>query len=284
MIRFFGLAGKEKAADIVFSKTPAAVPLNARSESITHGGFDNDVATMTSVIRRVLDVPDTSAVVDYFEETIPGIDRPGVGAVRSLRVAPTREPASRSLAATPQRARAVRAATARKKWTVMVWMAGDNNLEEFGDKDIAEMKRVGSNDDINVVVQLDAMRDDNTRRYFVREGGRPDEDVVEELGETNTGDPAVATDFFRWAIDRYPADRLLGVIWNHGAGIDDTDVYRAAARGAGGGNGVRPSAREESALQPSSSSLFPDHGRGRPPTIGRSRSTTRRRTFSTTSS
>ncbi len=125
----------------------------------------------------------------------------------------------------------------------MVWMAGDNDLEEFGDKDIAEMKRVGSNDDINIVVQLDHMSDDNTRRYFVRSGGEPDDDVVEELGETNTGDPIVATDFFRWAIDRYPADRLLGVIWNHGAGIDDTDVYRSArggngARGATGGNGA----------------------------------------------
>ena len=61
----------------------AGRPLTARTESITHGGFDNDVATMTSVIRRVLDVPDTTAVVDYFEETIPGFDRAAVGAVRS---------------------------------------------------------------------------------------------------------------------------------------------------------------------------------------------------------
>ena len=197
---------------------------------------------MTSVVRRVLDVPDTTAVVDYFEESIPGIDRAAVGAVRSARVTPP-EPAPRSITRIPSRAPAVRAAAARKKWTVMVWMAGDNDLEEFGDKDIAEMKRVGSNDDINIVVQLDHMSDDNTRRYFVRSGGEPDDDVVEELGETNTGDPIVATDFFRWAIDRYPADRLLGVIWNHGAGIDDTDVYRSAgggngSRGATGGNGA----------------------------------------------
>ncbi len=235
LIRFFGLAGTEKVADIVFSKTPPGVPLTARSESITHGGFDNDVATMTSVVRRVLDVPDTTAVVDYFEETIPGFDRAAVGAVRTDAV----EPAPRSATRRSPGAPAVRAATARKKWTVMVWMAGDNDLEEFGDRDIAEMKRIGSNDDINVVVQLDRMSDDNTRRYFVRAGGQPDDDIVEELGETNTGDPVVATDFFRWAIGRYPADRLLGVIWNHGAGIDDTDVYRRArASGTrGGGEG-----------------------------------------------
>ena len=74
MIRFFGLAGTEKVADITFAKTAPGTPLNARTESITHGGFDDDVATMTSVIRRVLDVPDGTAVVDYFEEMVPGFD------------------------------------------------------------------------------------------------------------------------------------------------------------------------------------------------------------------
>jgi len=81
LIRFFGLAGTEKAADIAFSTTGEATPLNARSLSITHGDFDNDVATMTSVIRRVLDVPDSTAVVDYFEDVVPGFDRSSIGVV-----------------------------------------------------------------------------------------------------------------------------------------------------------------------------------------------------------
>ena len=82
MIRFFGLAGTEKIADIAFSRSGQGTPLNARTESTTHGGFDNDIATMTSVLRRVLDVPDSTAVVDYFEDAIPGFDRPSVGAPR----------------------------------------------------------------------------------------------------------------------------------------------------------------------------------------------------------
>ncbi len=224
MIRFFGLAGTQKLADVVFSRSTTGAALRDRSESITHGGFDNDIATMTSVMRRVLDVPQATAVVDYFEDAIPGFDRAAVGA------APAEAP-SRTASARPMRA-AARPSTAKKKWTVMIWMAGDNDLESFGDRDLAEMKRVGSTDAINVTVQFDSMRDDRTRRYYVREGGRPGDDVVEELGETNTGDPAVAADFFRWAIERYPSDRLLGVIWNHGSGIDETDVYaRGGARG-----------------------------------------------------
>ena len=239
LIRFFGLAGTEKVADIVFAKTTATGPLDARTQSISHGGFDNDVATMTSVIRRVLDVPDATPVTDYFEETVPGFARAAVGMARSGRPAAT----TRTAAASAARAGAAPAgpATARKAWTVMVWMAGDNDLESFGDKDLAEMKRVGSTEQVNVVVQFDSMRDDRTRRYAVTKGGDADADIVQELGETNTGDPLVAIDFFQWAIERYPAERLLGVIWNHGSGIDDTDIYAGAApRGAAGGRGAAP--------------------------------------------
>ena len=86
LIRFFGLAGTEKVGHITFSQSPAGTSLNARTESVTHGGFDNDIPTMTSVIRRVLDVPDSGAVVDYFEESIPGFERAAVGTARRKRI------------------------------------------------------------------------------------------------------------------------------------------------------------------------------------------------------
>lgn len=120
----------------------------------------------------------------------------------------------------------------QKKWTVMVWMAGDNDLEDYGAEDIEEMKAVGSNDDINVLVQFDRMSDDKTRRYYVRKGTTMDADVVQTLNETNTGDPKVAIDFFTWGVKTYPAQHYLAVLWNHGSGIDEEDIYRSAkARG-----------------------------------------------------
>jgi hypothetical protein len=225
LIRFFGLAGTQKVADVVFSVTEASARPAERSASVRHGGFDNDPATMTSVVRRVLDAPDTAAVVDYFEDPVDGFERGAVITRGALAPAAHAAPA---MTAAP----AVRRQVGRTPWTVMVWMAGDNDLEDFGTKDLMEMKRVGSSDRVNVVAQFDSMRDDRTRRYHVRPASRLDEDVVEQLGETNTGDPAVATDFFTWAMTRYPADRFMAVIWNHGSGIDETDVYRRArARG-----------------------------------------------------
>jgi hypothetical protein len=119
-----------------------------------------------------------------------------------------------------------------KQWTVLVWIAGDHDLDEFGLADIGEMKRVGSNDDVDVVVQFDRWRDQQTgaepqtSRYHLHRDTTLEEDLVEELGETNTGDPQVAIDFFSWGIERCPADKVLAIIWNHGSGIDETDIFK----------------------------------------------------------
>jgi hypothetical protein len=121
-----------------------------------------------------------------------------------------------------------------KSWTVMVYLAGDNNLDEFGVTDLREMKKVGSTDQVNVVAQFDREGEGvRTRRYYVRKGGTLDADVVEELGETNCGDPKVLADFVKWGIKNYPAAHCMLVLWNHGAGWDDTNVYRLAREGMG---------------------------------------------------
>lgn len=118
--------------------------------------------------------------------------------------------------------------TAQKTWTVLVWIAGDNNLDEFGLKDIAEMKEIGSSEQLDILVQFDRAGDTGTRRYHLKAGTDLSDDLVEDIGETDTGDPAVATAFFTWGIQRCPSDHVLAVLWNHGSGIDETDVYRSA--------------------------------------------------------
>ena len=46
-------------------------------------------------------------------------------------------------------------ASTQKKWTVMVYMAADNNLETYGVQDMNEMESVGSSSDVNLLVQFD---------------------------------------------------------------------------------------------------------------------------------
>jgi len=70
-----------------------------------------------------------------------------------------------------------------------------------------------------------------TRRYYLRKGTPLEADKVGELGETNCGDPKVLADFIKWSVKNYPAQHYLLVLWNHGAGWDDTNVYRLARHG-----------------------------------------------------
>jgi hypothetical protein len=113
-----------------------------------------------------------------------------------------------------------------KSWTVMVYMAGDNNLDSAGVADLKEMKKVGSTDQINILVQFDrAGAKLATNRYYVKKGGTIANDKVSGLGETNMGDPAVLQDFVTWGIKKYPAEHYLLVLWNHGAGWDDANLF-----------------------------------------------------------
>lgn len=114
-------------------------------------------------------------------------------------------------------------------WTVMVYLAGDNDLDGAGVGDLKEMKKVGSKNGLNIVAQFDRIgKKGTTKRYFIRPGSELGADVVKDLGETNTGDPKVLTDFILWGAENYPAEHYLVVVWNHGAGWDDENIYRLA--------------------------------------------------------
>ncbi len=113
------------------------------------------------------------------------------------------------------------------QWTVMIYLAADNDLEEYGIGDVNEMEVVGSTTNVNVVVQMDrAPGYDSTngnwtdaRRLYItrdRDVDRINSEVVETLPETNTGDPAVLADFVTWTMDNFPAQRYALILWDHG--------------------------------------------------------------------
>jgi hypothetical protein len=150
-----------------------------------------------------------------------------------------------------------RTAEKKKRWTVMVYLAGDNNLDSAGVADLAEMKKVGSGDHVSIVAQFDRSgRKGLTNRYVLRKGTPLDADVVTALGETNTGDPAVLRDFVTWAVTSHPAERYMLVIWNHGAGWDDSNLYAGDYFGGAAppvvrkGVVVRPGTARGRALEP----------------------------------
>ena len=112
------------------------------------------------------------------------------------------------------------------KWTFMVYMAGDNNLSSAGEKDLAEMRQVGSTPKVNILVQFDNAGDYGTQRYRVLSGGQNDQ--VMSLGETDSGDPEVINAFIAWAAQHYPAERYALVLWSHGGAWEPAAVDKIA--------------------------------------------------------
>lgn len=113
-----------------------------------------------------------------------------------------------------------------RAWTLLVYMCGDNNLESSAAADLRELTRIGSTNDVAVVVQFDRYhKGEPTRRYYIEKGRALARSIVDTLGETNDGDVKTLIDFIDWGVEHYPARRYMLDIWNHGEGWDDTDVY-----------------------------------------------------------
>jgi hypothetical protein len=112
------------------------------------------------------------------------------------------------------------------KWTFMVYLDADNNLEEDGIDDFMEMSSVGSNSDVNIVVLFDRIDGysteygnwEDTRRGIVNKGDTPSASWGEGLGELNMGNGSTLTSFINWGTATYPADNYALVLWNHGGG------------------------------------------------------------------
>ena len=114
-------------------------------------------------------------------------------------------------------------------WTVMVYMAGDNNLSTDLLKDLGEMEAVGSTDKVKVVVQIDTFGG-TTKRYLVKKGRSL---LLEDLGEQNMADHKTIRDFIQWAAGRYPASRYALILSSHGDGLAKRIPYHPAERTQG---------------------------------------------------
>lgn len=113
--------------------------------------------------------------------------------------------------------------TGSANWTIMVYLAADNNLDSYALKDLNEMESVTLPSGVNVVFMLDRLGNNNTFRGQVR----PDTNTnaigsYTSITEVNSGDPATLTGFINWAASNYTAQNYGLVIWDHGGGLSGT--------------------------------------------------------------
>ena len=100
-------------------------------------------------------------------------------------------------------------------WTILVYIAADNDLEMYALDDLMEMQAVGSTSRINITAVFDGKAQDDSKYYFV---DKNDLKVIKTPPELNMGDPQSLKDAAEWAFSTYPADKYALILWNHGSG------------------------------------------------------------------
>jgi hypothetical protein len=110
-----------------------------------------------------------------------------------------------------------------KKWTFIVYLDADNNLDGAGYADMTEMEAIGSNFDLNIIVLFDGrtVAGPDSHCYYIEPGSRTEIPLTLinsswTTGELNMGDPQTAIDFANYVFVEYPADKYLWDMWNHG--------------------------------------------------------------------
>lgn len=133
----------------------------------------------------------------------------------------------------------------KKKWTVLLYMDGNNNLYAPMHDALNSLETVGSNKDVNVVAEIGGNPGDKAhgggiletiidmtskdkkvetvKRFYVTKEDTPSEKItspeIMDLGEKDMGDAKTVSDFLEWGIKKYPAEHYAVVLFNHGAGF-----------------------------------------------------------------
>ena len=97
-------------------------------------------------------------------------------------------------------------------WTWMIYLATHNNAATAGDESVQRIRQAQIDDNVRVLIQQ-ATPAGSVRRVV---GASPE--VVSDLGQIDSGDPATLLDFVRWAAATAPAQRYALVLWSHGSG------------------------------------------------------------------
>lgn len=143
----------------------------------------------------------------------------------------------------------------KRKWTFLLYMAADNNLEGDGITDFNEMEQVDYGEDANLLVLFDRSENydatngnwTDTRLYRISKDEQQNKTLIaserldcEELGlkkdgatELDMANPLTMSGFLSFARRCYPAENYALIIWGHGTGWRSSELpaepYRAVA-------------------------------------------------------
>jgi len=124
-----------------------------------------------------------------------------------------------------------------KDWTVLIYADGNNELEPDIWKSKIDAEKVGSSDNINIVMEIgresrelariirpnERIPDDEdndeenwsgVRRYYI---SNSQSKLIKDLGKHNMADPLNLYGFIKWGMENYESQRYMVVLASHGA-------------------------------------------------------------------
>jgi hypothetical protein len=118
-------------------------------------------------------------------------------------------------------------------WTIMIYMCGDNEFEQFADNDFKRIASVGSSANVKIVIQFDHAQHDKasptdpyephwseTLRFYVRKAMPAlRATAFANLGEQDMSSGKTVAAFVEDAQKRFPANHYALVMWGHGYGF-----------------------------------------------------------------
>jgi len=173
-------------------------------------------------------------------------------------------------------------ARAGKKWTLMVHLAGDNNLYSFALEDVNEMEaglaaNPAAAEAIDVIVLFDGTPKGDSKILRIKPDAMNTKivsEVIDDKGfvippskEIDSGDAATAAKFVDFATKNFPSANNAHYFWNHGSGIfrsgvgspefnAGTSFFDTVAGGGATGQKTRGSASKVFAADDNGTEMF----------------------------
>jgi hypothetical protein len=133
----------------------------------------------------------------------------------------------------------------QKEWTVLIYMAAENNLAPYALWDLYEMEAgfesghyAGSTKKLDLLVQYETTQNQDVQRYHIRQSSAQydrklhydtfvnhdstmlESPIIEHFSKNNSKTESQKfKDFLKWGKKNYPSKNLMVILWGHGKGF-----------------------------------------------------------------
>ncbi len=111
----------------------------------------------------------------------------------------------------------------KKQWTLMIYMAADNDLDQAAVEDFKEIENAVPDDQVSILVLADRFGPDGAKLYSMCPAVELECPELElqpgSTVELNMASPLVLSSFIQFCKENYPAEHYGLVLWGHGTGV-----------------------------------------------------------------